>query len=79
MNYEQKYKEALERARVYHTGGSISDAHITEVIFPELKENEDDRIRKEIIAFIKKRDRSGCDYDYYKWIAWLDVEFPIKF
>ncbi len=39
---------------------------------PELKESEDDRIRKEIITFIKKRDRSGCDYDYNQWLAWLE-------
>ena len=36
--------------------------------------SEDEKIRKDIIAFIKKRDRSGCDYDYDKWIAWLEKQ-----
>lgn len=56
MDYKEKYKEALERARVYHTGGSISDAHITEVIFPELKEfkeSEDKRNIKDLIDELK--------------------------
>lgn len=45
-----------------------------EWLFSELKESEDEKIRKDIIAFIKKRDRSGCDYDYDKWIAWLEKQ-----
>ena len=40
----------------------------------EVKESEDEKIRKDIIAFIKKRDRSGCDYDYDKWIDWLEMQ-----
>lgn len=35
---------------------------------------DDEKIRKEIIKFIKKRSRSGCDYDYDKWIAWLEKQ-----
>lgn len=38
------------------------------------KESEGEKIKKELIAFIKKRDRSGCDYDYDKWIAWLEKQ-----
>ena len=38
------------------------------------KESEDKKIKKELIAFIKKRDKSGCDYDYDKWIAWLEKQ-----
>lgn len=62
MDYEKLYKDALERARVYHTGGSTIDAHITEVIFPELKESEGERIQKSLIkAFgtIGKNDWGG--------------------
>lgn len=36
--------------------------------------SEDEKIRKDIIAFIKKRDRSGCDYDYDKWIDLLEKQ-----
>jgi hypothetical protein len=72
--YEKKYKEALERARVYHTGGSISDAHITEVIFPELKESEDDRIKREIIAYINELADLKNEKIPTKWIAWLEKQ-----
>ena len=49
MNYEKKYKEALERARnVYKglvgTADLVAMADLEEV-FPELKESEDERIR----------------------------------
>lgn len=77
MNYEQKYKEALERARVYHMGGSIS-AHIAEVIFPELAESEDERIRQELIEHIKANYEA--DYVLFKKfspddvIAWLEKQ-----
>ena len=50
MDYEKKYKEALERAKSL-IGDTIieeSGQHIAEVIFPELAESEDERIRKRI-------------------------------
>lgn len=75
MDYEQKYKEALERARVYHTGGSTIDAHITEVIFPELAESEDERIQKSLIkAFgtIGKKDWGGLIVRDI--LAWLEKQ-----
>ena len=74
MNYEKKYKEALRKARVYHTGGSINDTHITEVIFPELKESDDERIRKELIAIYsvgaKVNAKTGdiSDKDIVTWL-----------
>lgn len=49
-------------------------SNVAEEIFSEFEESGDERIRKDIIAFIKKRDRSGCDYDYDKWIAWLEKQ-----
>ena len=41
MKYEKKYKEALERAKKMCT--TLSDKAISEYIFPELKESEDDK------------------------------------
>lgn len=72
MNYEEKYKQAFKKALELYNQGLINPP--LEHIFPELKESEDERIRKELIAFIKKRDRSGCDYDYDKWLAWLEKQ-----
>lgn len=71
VNYEQSYNEALERARKVHSTEIDANKTLTEYIFPELKDNDDDRIRKELIAFIENHDRIGCDYDYDKWIDWL--------
>jgi hypothetical protein len=70
MDYEKKYKVALDWMRdVYPTleGAAKEDA---EHYFPELKDkdNDDDRIRKEIIQYIK----TGT---YHKdWIAWLEKQ-----
>ena len=41
---------------------------------PTAWSDEDEKIRKEIIKFIKKRDRSGCDYDYDQWLDWLEKQ-----
>ena len=49
MNYEKKYKEALERARKIYEQGTITESLC--YVFPELKESEDERIRKEIIEY----------------------------
>lgn len=53
MNYEKAYKEALERAKESLKDGTISSNTISyiEEIFPELKESEDDRIRKALIKY----------------------------
>jgi len=80
MNYEQKYKEALKRAKEWMAGKYghyISDTpqEIAEFIFPELRESEDERTRKEIISFLKE-----FEYDHYRsldfssWIAWLEKQ-----
>ena len=52
--YEKKYKEALERAsklRVQNPFDTVSQ--MMEHVFPELKESEDERIRKAAVAFVK--------------------------
>ena len=54
MDYEQKYKEALERAKEvynsYKLFGQYTFMNEFETIFPELSESEDERIRKDIVA-----------------------------
>lgn len=56
MTIEEKakaYDEALERAKAYHRNElSGTRKEITEYIFPELRENEDERIRKAIYGTI---------------------------
>lgn len=49
-----KYQEALERARELHEAGNALTKSQMEIVFPELKESEDERIRKELVYFIQK-------------------------
>lgn len=49
MDYEKKYKEALERAK---------KGECLENVFPELKESEDEKIRKALIELVKYN--GGC-------------------
>lgn len=79
MDYEQKYKEALERARDNYKAADSADINVNSfkntltALFPELKESEDERIKKQIISFLKE-----FEYDHYRsldfgsWIAWLE-------
>ena len=79
MDYEKKYKEALERAKSL-IGDTIieeSGQHIAEVIFPELKESENEKIRKAIHIYLDWLDgRKDCqpkgDYTIKDMIAWLE-------
>lgn len=68
MDYKQKIKEYL------NSDIDVLYKNMLLNLFPELAESEDEKIRKKIIAFIKKRNRSGCDYDYDKWITWLEKQ-----
>ena len=58
MDYEKLYKEAFERAnKLYKDAITLQleqDIKDYEYIFPELKESEDERIRKGIIDFLWK-------------------------
>ena len=77
IDYEKKYKEALERAKqVYKTPYT---AHwdvmkkLIEHLFPELKESEDEGIRKALVRF----HGSTIDIDGIKGsdiVAWLEKQ-----
>lgn len=58
MDYKQKYEEALEKARVWKekSGMPIDRQGILDDIFPELKESEDERIRKALIYYFSEQD-----------------------
>ena len=70
MDYEKKYKEALERAKDIKFGNpnSATANVVCEEIFPELAESEDEKIRQEILEYIDKE--TGCK----EWIAWLEKQ-----
>ena len=41
---------------------------------PELQESEDERIRKDILEFIKHEGQHIDKYKWHKWIAWLEKQ-----
>ena len=73
MDYEKAYKEALERAREFQKSKDGLCVLTTESIFPELKESEDEKIRKALVGFHK----STIDVDGIKGeeiVAWLEKQ-----
>ena len=80
MDYKEKYEQALERARDLMTNQNppAFDKHLIEMVFPELKENEngDERIRKELINFLTSPfvNENITDEKVVPWIAWLEKQ-----
>ena len=77
MNYEKKYKDALKRAEEiirYYKEHNRDEAAIEDLgeIFPELKESEDEKIRKELLDYCKNRaDKYPNDPKYKNISAWI--------
>ena len=80
MDYEKKYNEALERAKQIRNGNPSSGTAIVvcEQIFPELRESEDERIRKWLIKTIHligvDKDICADQETMDKAIAWLEKQ-----
>lgn len=80
MDYEQRYKEALERMKSWAKGehpDCFSEAQkVAEFIFPELAESEDEKIRKSLIRFLKSPfvNENIADEIVDPWIAWLEKQ-----
>ena len=76
MNYEQKYKEALEKARQFSEHPLQEDSSsIVEYIFPELKESEDEKIRKWLIDWAKAVNWSEqFTISKEQVLAWLEKQ-----
>ena len=75
MDYEKKYKEALERAKLSRLQllDIGEEATNIEYIFPELKESDDERIRKELIDLLNLLWRHfNFPYDRNKYEEFLD-------
>ena len=76
----KRYDEAIIRAKSL-IGDTIieeSGQHIAEVIFPELKESEDERIRKALIELIQGLYNGCCTEEARKerdmFLAWLEKQ-----
>lgn len=74
------YNEAIRRAKIALgccNSASTETKNTIYNIFPEL---EDERIREDIIDYLKQKysDPNAIKYDYDKWIAWLEKEGETK-
>ena len=81
-NYKEKYEDALERARVWKekSGMPVDKQGILDDIFPELKESDDEKIRKTLKSFF---DSEISDYGNVEWrngirygeiVSWLEKQ-----
>lgn len=72
MTQEDKaeaYSKAVEKAKQEYSITTSEDRkQWLEELFPELRESEDERIRKEILNYIDKA--TGCK----RWVAWLEKQ-----
>ena len=79
MTIEQKakcYDDALKMAKKLYEQGTVTES--LAYIFPELKESEDERIRKELIAIFKGEIPYTPEEDIKRYIAWLEKQKPIQ-
>lgn len=75
MNYEEKYKEALEKAKRLYGEGTITECLCH--IFPELRESEDERIRKWLEELIEAMPDNSIEFNDVKRIDvlhWLEEQ-----
>lgn len=64
----KRYDKAIERAKGLIDFSSDSELKTLEYVFPELRESENEKIRKEILDYIDKS--TGCK----RWVAWLEKQ-----
>ena len=77
MDYEKKYKEALERAKemISNECSSEHTKTVCQEIFPQLAESEDERTREDIMHFLYAW---RGDTKVEKWLAWLEKQKPAE-
>ena len=88
MDYKEKYKQALERAKESLNDGTISQNTIDYLygILPELKESEDEKIRKALIWHLTRVDNEIPLGAYHSidgveikdMIAWLEKQKKLE-
>lgn len=76
-NYKEKYEKALARARNLHKDAIDMENNLCvkqcEIIFPELAESEDERVRKAILAIISNYVDNSNTFKS-KMLAWLEKQ-----
>lgn len=75
----KRYDEAIKKLRDLHDNydeisNLVNFKQEIEEIFPELKENEDERIRKEIIHYILYKADGVSEEQEHSWITYLEKQ-----
>lgn len=79
MDYEKKYKETLKKIENLR-GYSLECNNMIDELFPELKESEDEKIRKALIHALKNLDKDHYNMIYLdgfsiqQCLAWLEKQ-----
>lgn len=75
MTMDNRYEEALKRARQEHNDTKDAERkQLLEELFPELRKSKDERIREEIKVILANTDLSqfALDYTFADMINWLE-------
>ena len=74
MNYDQRYKEALKAVKELQEANPSDDGiqNWVNEKFSELRENEDEKIRKEIKQLIQ--GMHDADPRKERWLTWLEKQ-----
>ena len=75
MDYKEKYEKAIGRAEAAYGTGAYDDATL-EFIFPQLRESENERIRKRIRLCLYECVHSDIirDYERDECLSWLEKQ-----
>lgn len=69
------YKEKLEEAKRLYETANADQKYVLESLFPEIRESDDERIRREIINYLQwRRDNAELSKQniFNNWLAWLE-------
>ena len=72
MSHEEKLEEAK---RLYETANA-DQKYVLESLFPELAESKDERVRKDLIIYLRSilSNKKYGDKFIESWIAWLEAQ-----
>lgn len=75
MDYKQKYDNALGRAKALYAKGAPDSLYLEEM-FPELKENEDEKIRNALVKYLEALDDEDIRYgvSFKEMRSWLEKQ-----
>lgn len=73
-------KETFEKLKRIYDKLDVEGRVLMEKEFPELRESEDERIRKEIISFLKEGKPYHCPNSVRRqeWVTWLEKQKELK-